>query len=607
MKKIKNIVVYLANYKLETGLIIVFNLLANIFTVVSPPMLVPFLQILFQQTTKVRTRPAFALNEKYFIKMFYYQMENIVKEHSAIQALVFLVCVIVTVFFLKNIFRYAGSFYMAKVRNGVVHDIQNQLYTKITELPLSFFSGERKGDLISKMTSDVKEVEYGILGFLDILFKDPILIILTLFTLFMISSKLCFFVFFMMGIIAAIIFLIGKTLKRQSHEGQKHIGIIISVIDETIGGIRIIRAFNTVRFMREKFFRINKAYEGTMNRVIRRRDLSSPLTEVLIIAVMCVILWYGGKMVLVTKEMNNAVFISFMVIFFLLIEPSKRISNAWYNIQKGLVSYDRIKVILDAENNIKEKENAASLATFSSGIEYRAVSFAYNNRDSKEVLRNINIQIEKGKMIALVGQSGSGKTTLADLLCRFYDVTKGQILIDGKDIRDYKLLDLRNQMGIVSQEPILFNDSIFNNIAFGLETATQEMVEQAARVANVHDFIEKLPEKYQTMLSDRGQNLSGGERQRITIARAVLRNPAILILDEATSSLDSESEKLVQDALTKLMKNRTSIVIAHRLSTIQYADEILVMQDGEIVERGNHIGLLAKEGLYNKLVALQAF
>jgi subfamily B ATP-binding cassette protein MsbA len=305
--------------------------------------------------------------------------------------------------------------------------------------------------------------------------------------------------------------------------------------------------------------------------------------------------------------MNNAVFISFMVIFFLLIEPSKRISNAWYNIQKGLVSYDRIKVILDAENNIKEKENAASLATFSSGIEYRAVSFAYNNRDSKEVLRNINIQIEKGKMIALVGQSGSGKTTLADLLCRFYDVTKGQILIDGKDIRDYKLLDLRNQMGIVSQEPILFNDSIFNNIAFGLETATQEMVEQAARVANVHDFIEKLPEKYQTMLSDRGQNLSGGERQRITIARAVLRNPAILILDEATSSLDSESEKLVQDALTKLMKNRTSIVIAHRLSTIQYADEILVMQDGEIVERGNHIGLLAKEGLYNKLVALQAF
>jgi subfamily B ATP-binding cassette protein MsbA len=301
MKKIKNIVVYLANYKLETGLIIVFNLLANIFTVVSPPMLVPFLQILFQQTTKVRTRPAFALNEKYFINMFYYQMENIVKEHSAIQALVFLVCVIVTVFFLKNIFRYAGSFYMAKVRNGVVHDIQNQLYTKITELPLSFFSGERKGDLISKMTSDVKEVEYGILGFLDILFKDPILIILTLFTLFMISSKLCFFVFFMMGIIAAIIFLIGKTLKRQSHEGQKHIGIIISVIDETIGGIRIIRAFNTVRFMREKFFRINKAYEGTMNRVIRRRDLSSPLTEVLIIAVMCVILWYGGKMVLVTK------------------------------------------------------------------------------------------------------------------------------------------------------------------------------------------------------------------------------------------------------------------------------------------------------------------
>lgn len=607
MNKFKKIIAYLGNYRMETTAVVVFNLVSNIFSLISVPMIIPFLQIIFGENPMVTERPVFKLNEKYFINLFYYQMGQVVKNDHPIKALSYLIVFVIVVFLLKNIFRYLGAYYMAAVRNGVVHDMQQQLYDKIISLPLSFFSRERKGDVISRMTSDVKEIEYGILGFLDIVFKDPVAIVLNLFLLFMISSKLTFFVFIMMGVIGGIITLIGKTLKRQSKEGQEKIGMIISVIDETISGIRIIKAFNTMRYMRTKFGRFNESYRKAMNRVIRRRDLSSPLTEFLIICVVCVVLWFGGKMVLVTHEMQGGVFIGFMLIFFLLIEPAKRMSNAWYNIQKGMVSYDRIALILDADNRILEGNNALDLPLFSDKIEYENVSFSYNNHDDKKVLKGVNLQIEKGKMIALVGQSGSGKTTLADLLCRFYDVTGGAIKIDGQDIRNYKIESLRHQMGIVSQEPILFNDTIYNNIAFGIENATQEQIENAARIANAHEFIDKLPLKYQTMIGDRGQTLSGGERQRITIARAVLRNPAILILDEATSSLDSESEKLVQDALIKLMKNRTSIVIAHRLSTIQYADEILVMQNGEVVERGNHIGLMAKAGLYNKLVELQAF
>jgi subfamily B ATP-binding cassette protein MsbA len=383
-------------------------------------------------------------------------------------------------------------------------------------------------------------------------------------------------------------------------------GFIVSMIDETISGIRVINAFNNKLFLSNKFNTYNEDYNKVMVKNLRRRELSSPLSEFLIICVISCVLWYGGSLVF-KKDIAADVLIGYMMVFASLIEPFKRISNASYNIQKGLVSFERVKLILDAENDITEKKDAIELKSFNNNIEYENVSFAYNNFDGNDVLKNINLNIQKGKMVALVGLSGSGKSTLADLLCRFYDVSAGSIKIDGVDIRDYKLSDIRKFLSIVSQEPILFNDTIANNISFGLDNVSDADIELAAKVANAHDFICKLQNGYQTNIGDRGMTLSGGERQRITIARAVLRNPAILILDEATSSLDSESEKLVQDALIKLMRNRTSIVIAHRLSTIQYADEIIVMQDGIVVERGNHIGLLSKNGLYRKLVDLQAF
>jgi subfamily B ATP-binding cassette protein MsbA len=452
----------------------------------------------------------------------------------------------------------------------------------------------------------VKEVEYGVLGVIEIISKDPLFIGIYLTTLFIISQKLTLFVLIMMGVMGFIVNRIGKSLKRQSKDGQEKMGFIVSMIDETISGIRVINAFNNKLFLSNKFNTYNEDYNKVMVKNLRRRELSSPLSEFLIICVISCVLWYGGSLVF-KKDIAADVLIGYMMVFASLIEPFKRISNASYNIQKGLVSFERVKLILDAENDITEKKDAIELKSFNNNIEYENVSFAYNNFDGNDVLKNINLNIQKGKMVALVGLSGSGKSTLADLLCRFYDVSAGSIKIDGVDIRDYKLSDIRKFLSIVSQEPILFNDTIANNISFGLDNVSDADIELAAKVANAHDFICKLQNGYQTNIGDRGMTLSGGERQRITIARAVLRNPAILILDEATSSLDSESEKLVQDALIKLMRNRTSIVIAHRLSTIQYADEIIVMQDGIVVERGNHIGLLSKNGLYRKLVDLQAF
>ncbi len=605
MSRLKRLLSYLKNQLRETVLSVSFNFLSSLFALISVPTLIPFLQIIFEKNPAVYIKPKFSFTEKYFINTFYYYMNQIIEDGSQLTALLYLIYFIVIIFICKNIFRYFGNFYMASVRNGVVHDLQNKLYNKILYVDLGYFSKEKKGDLITKVTSDVKEVEYGILGFLDIAFKDPLNMLLNLLLLFMISFKLTLFILLMMGLIAIIIGVIGKTLKRQSLQGQTRLGKLISLLEETITGIRIIKAFNTQVFMMKKFSDLNKEYYRAMNKVIRRRDLSSPLTEVLIIIVICIVLWFGGHMVL-TKQISSEVFIGFMVIFFLLIEPAKRISNAWYNVQKGLASFDRIEEILLTESNVVDKKDAVAINSFYKSIEYKDVSFAYNNYDNKRVLKSINLKIEKGKMIALVGLSGSGKTTLADLLCRFYDVTAGSITIDGVDLRDLNLTDFRSLLGIVSQDAILFNDTIYSNICFGKEYGIEKVIE-AAKVANCHDFISALPDQYNTIIGDRGQNLSGGERQRLTIARAVLRNPSILVLDEATSSLDSESEKLVQDALFKLMKNRTSIVIAHRLSTIQYSDEIIVLQDGEIVERGNHIGLLAKQGLYSKLVALQAF
>ncbi len=605
-KDLKRLLTYLRNYKLNISLNFLFNLFFILFSLFSIATVIPFLNIIFYNNSIEKPVPV-SFDSSHVKEFLSYKAASIVYLFpDKATALTTLCILIVLVFLLKNIFRYVAIYNMSSIRNGIVRDIQTELYNKILVLPLSFFSKERKGDLMMRMTTDVKEVEYGVLGVLEIISKDPLFIGIYLSTLFLISQKLTLFVLIMMGIMGFIVNRIGKSLKRQSKDGQEKLGFLVSMIDETISGIRIINAFNTKHFLSKKFGFHNEGYNKVMVKNLRRRELSSPLSEFLIICVISCVLWYGGSLVF-NHDIAADVLIGYMMVFASLIEPFKRISNASYNIQKGLVSFERVKSILDAKNNIVEKQNAISFTSFNDSIVYENISFSYNNFDEKEVLNNISLTIQKGKMIALVGLSGSGKSTLADLLCRFYDVTKGSIKIDGVDIRDYKIDDIRKVLSVVSQEAILFNDTVANNISFGLENVKDIDIQQAAKVANAHDFISKLQSGYNTNIGDRGMMLSGGERQRITIARAVLRNPAILVLDEATSSLDSESEKLVQDALIKLMKNRTSIVIAHRLSTIQYADEIIVMQEGIIAERGNHNNLIGKNGLYKKLVDLQAF
>jgi ABC-type multidrug transport system fused ATPase/permease subunit len=510
-------------------------------------------------------------------------------------------------FFSKICFGFWLCFFLAPIRSGAVREIRSDVYSKILSLPLSFYSKERKGDIIARISDDVREVEISIISFLEVTVREPLTIFIYLGALLMWSAELTAFVFVMLLVTGFIIGRVGKSLKRQSAEAQDISGRLISIVDETLGGLRIIHAFNAEDYMREQFSKINKQLFGISVRMNSRRELSSPLTEFLAMCVVCAVLYYGGTLVLEKKTLQAETFIGFMVLFAQLIPPAKGFSNAFYNIRKGLASAQRIFEILDAPVLIEEKPDARPIQNFANEIVYNKVGFSYHNFDDKKILEELNLSIAKGKLIALVGQSGAGKTTMVDLLPRFYDVSCGQILIDGVDVRDYKLSDLRNLFGMVSQEAILFNDTVFNNIAFGLKNVTLQQVIEAATIANAHDFISKLSDGYETVIGDRGNKLSGGERQRLTIARAVLANPPILILDEATSSLDSGSEKLVQDALTKLMRGRTTIVIAHRLSTIQYADEIIVMQDGKIAERGNHISLMAKSGIYKRLVELQAF
>lgn len=570
-------------------------------------MLIPFLQLLFGKTPLINEAPTFAFSPNFAISFFEFKLSTIIKESGTTQGLLFICIITAIIFFLKNLFRFLAVYVMSPVRNGVVRDIRNDLYKKILSLPLAYYSKEKKGDLIARMTDDVKEIETSIMNVLEIFFREPVNIIVFLGAMVMMSFQLTIFVFVMLLITGGIIGRIGKKLKRTSAEGQEKLGFLISIIDETLSGLRIIHAFNAGKFKTTQFKEINSSHFKIANRLTLRRELSSPLTEFLAICVVCTVLWFGGRLVLDKQLLSAETFIGFMVIFSQLIPPAKSFSNAFYNIQKGLASSHRIYEILDAENSIKEVPNPISVKDFRHSIELKNVSFAYNNFDQKEILSQVNLKIEKGKMIALVGQSGAGKSTMVDLLPRFYDPQKGEVLIDGENIKNLNLHSLRDLFGIVSQEAILFNDTVYNNIAFGFPGANKEAVEEAAKIANAHDFIMRLENGYETNIGDRGSKLSGGEKQRLTIARAVLKNPPILILDEATSSLDSNSEKLVQEALNKLMKGRTSIVIAHRLSTIQFADEIIVMKNGAIAERGNHIGLMAHNGIYKQLVELQAF
>lgn len=577
------------------------------FSLFSLTMIIPFLNVLFSQNRNYTLMP-WTISAKSLLNNFNYYLGNYIVEHGQLNALMLISMLVVIMFFLKNLTRYLAMYFLVPIRNGVVRDIRRDVYHKILSLPIGYFTDERKGDMMARMNNDVQEVEWGIMNSLEAAFREPLNIIVFLITMFTMSSELTTFVLVLLPIAGLIIGRIGKSLKKKSVQAQEKMGELLSNIEETLGGLRIIHAFTAEKSASKKFGGLNNQHYGLMNKIGRRRDLASPVSEFLGTVVMTVVMYFGGLLVLGSEtKLEPSEFIAFIAIFSQVITPAKSLTTAWYNIQKGLASSERIYKILDAEVLVKDPEHPAEAKPFSDKIHFDGISFSYIKEDGKSVLKNISLEIPKGKTVALVGQSGSGKTTLADMLPRYYDVDSGKITIDGVNIKDMRVSDLRGLMGIVTQESILFNDTVFNNIAFGMENATEEDVIAAAKIANANDFISAMSDGYQTSIGDRGGKLSGGQRQRLSIARAVLKNPPILILDEATSALDTESERLVQEALINLMKQRTTLVIAHRLSTIVHADEIIVMQSGEIVERGTHQELLNKNGYYKRLFDLQTF
>ncbi len=601
MKNLTKVFNYVKSYKGYATLNIVFNILSAVFSIVSLGMVIPFLKLLFSPVTPLLEQP----DNFFSMESLNYYISVIIHRYGQVNALIFICLFVVVLFFLKNFFRYMAMFYLAVVRNGVVKDLRNDLYLKVLILPLSYYSEQKKGDIIARMTTDVQEVEWSIMSSLEMLFRDPISIIMFLVVLIVMSPQLTIFVLVLLPLTGYLISKIGKSLKRSSDKVQKRSGVLLSIIEETISGLRIIKAFNAIDYSEEKFKQENHNYTKQMIKVYRKRDLANPLSEFIGALILVVIMWFGGKLVLGNnRSIEPSIFITYVVMFSQLIVPVKSIVTAFYNIQKGAASAERIRYVLDAEEVIEEKPDAIAMKEFSKEIVYNNVCFTY---EKEEVLSNVQLTIKKGKTIALVGPSGGGKSTMVDLLPRFYDCTKGEIIIDGVPIKDLIISDLRGLMGIVTQESILFNDTVFNNIAFGLKDVKESDVIEAAKIANAHEFIVEMDKGYHTFIGDRGSKLSGGQRQRLSIARAILKNPPVLILDEATSSLDTESERLVQDALEKLMQNRTSVVIAHRLSTIQHADEIIVLQKGEIVERGKHAELLAMDGIYKKLCDMQSF
>ncbi|KAF0196434.1 MAG: ATP-binding cassette subfamily B bacterial MsbA [Bacteroidetes bacterium] len=604
MKNLLKVLRYAIPYWGFALLNILFNIISVVFSLVSFAAVIPVLNILFKLEKPVPVPPVFEWSFDAIKQNFYYEIGKMIEQYGELTTLAYICIVIVSVFFLKNLFRYLAMYYIAEVRNGVVRDIRNALYHKILILPLSYYSEKKKGDIISRMTTDVQEVEWSVLSSLEMLFRDPVTIIAYLVTLFMMNYELTLMVLVLLPVSGLLIGRIGRSLKRTSAKGQIKMGELLSNIEETISGLRNIKAFNSIDWANANFKDTNFKYNRLMVRLFRKRDLASPLSEFMGIAVSVFVIWYGGKIILSPgSSMDAAIFIVYITVFSQIINPIKALSTAVYNVQKGAASVERIEQILNAEEVITEKEDAVAVKEFKEQIEYRNVWFRYEQED---VLKNINLIIPKGKSIALVGASGSGKSTMADLLPRFYDTTQGEILIDGTPIRNFVISDVRGLMGIVSQETILFNATVLDNITFGMQNVGKDDVIAAAKVANAHEFIMQMPDGYETNIGDRGIKMSGGQRQRISIARAVLRNPPVMILDEATSALDTESERLVQDALLNLMKNRTSLVIAHRLSTIQHADEIIVMQKGEIVERGTHNELMTREGVYKRLNDLQS-
>jgi len=602
MKRFSTILRYLKDQTGSIALYILFNLLSVFFSLFSLAMLAPFLQLLFGKEKLMEARPEIGFSASGLLDGLKYFLSQLIRQHSESYALAAICGIIITAIFFKNLFVYLSYRVLAPMRNRVMSRLRADLYSKILDLPIGYFTEQRKGDIISRMSNDANEVEWSVMSTLEGLIREPMTILIILAVLIVLSPLLSLFLFILLPFTGFILGRLSRSLKKQSSSAQHEAGALMSILDETLGGLRVIKAFNAEAILRTKFFESNEAFNNLRNKMIFRRDLASPMSEFLGVVVLSCVLWFGGQLVLGDGSIAPDTFITYIVFFTQIINPAKSLSTAFYNTQRGAAAVERIEEILRAPITVEEVENPLSLESFKESIEFRNVSFRYNDIT---VLDNINLTIRKGMTVALVGSSGAGKSTLADLIPRFHDVSSGELLIDGIDIRKYSLHSIRSQMGIVTQEPILFNDTLANNISLGNSEATIDAIEEAAMVANAHDFIMQKDDNYQTNIGDRGSKLSGGERQRITIARAVLKNPPILILDEATSSLDTESEKLVQDAINKMMANRTSIVIAHRLSTIRHADEIIVLQKGRIVERGTHDQLITQEGFYNRLVNMQ--
>ena len=595
-------------YKRMALLNALLNILSVVFGLFSFTLVIPMLGILFDTQQSISTKPTGELSIDWVKDSISYWMNSSIEQVGPSKALAYICFGIILAFFLKNLTRYLAQYTLVPIRTGISRDLRRALHTKMSLLSIAYFSEKRKGDLMSRMTTDVNQVEASMMSTLGLIVRDPVNIISSIFLLLMMSAKLTLVVFFLFPIAGFIIGNIGKSLKRKSRKGQVQIAQILSAIEENIFGLKVIKAFNAEKQINRKFEEELEKHQNIMSSIQRRRYLASPMSEFLSTMVMVVVIWYGGNLIFESQlnpensSLSPQAFIGFIVIFSQILPPIKSLSQGYYSIQRGSASAERITEILEAEIEVKEKDDAVTIEDFNKSIQFKDVKFAYTD---KAVLKNINLEIKKGQTIALVGKSGGGKSTLANLIARYYDVNGGSLEIDGTDIRDYKLADLRGLMGIVTQDAILFNDSIFNNIALGIDNPDPAKVMEAAKIANAHEFISKFEKGYQHNIGDGGHKLSGGQKQRLSIARAVMKNPPILILDEATSALDTESERLVQDALTKLMANRTSIVIAHRLSTIQNADKIVVIIDGEVVEQGSHEELLQLEGKYHKLHHMQ--
>lgn len=603
--KLKRFIPYVLPYKRQAFLNVFFNILYSLFSALSFVALIPMLDVLFGKAQPITEAPVYSGNlldlGSYGKAYLNYKVGALAGENT-IWALAIVIALVLSLFLLKNLFSYLASFFITYLRNGVLKDLRNNLYKKIVNQPIAFFSDQRKGDIMSRMIGDVNEVQNSMLSALESFIREPLTIIFSILVMLGISVKLTLFTFIFIPIAAAVISKIGKSLKKNSIAVQQEQGRFLSLIEETIGGLRVIKAFNAESIFSKRFADSSQTFNRLSNKVMNRQNLGSPMSEFLGILMIAVLLWFGGSLVLVDKTLEGTQFIAFMGLAYNILTPAKAISKASYDMRRGNAAAERILEILDYENPIKERENPVVMKDFTTAISVKDITFAYAEQP---VLTNFSLEVTKGKTVALVGQSGSGKSTIANLITRFYDVNEGAILIDGVDVKDMQTASLRKLIGVVSQDSILFNDTIKNNLLIGKPDATDEELITAAKIANAYEFINDLPEGFDTNIGDAGSKLSGGQKQRLSIARAVLKNPPIMVLDEATSALDTESERLVQNALENMMKHRTSIVIAHRLSTIQNADLIVVMQKGRIVEQGTHSELIQKNGMYKRLVEMQ--